>query len=176
MGTSKSHGFAGYVEPPRPDDPMPGVVAETQADAGQERRPDGTLVKGARTVPSMGGKATKNTTKLSHRITLDKLPEVWAKRARALRRAACAELARDVGGGVCGVVGSSMVKFAAEAMALAEHALEQGDYEQHRKLAESARMHLVYAREHCGKVAAARAKDGGAVPPALAAFLEDGRS
>jgi hypothetical protein len=155
MPNHLSHGFP-YIQPERHDEMSDGVAAPRQADTGDERRANGTLVQGASIVPAMGGRSLKGRTSLSHRIDATALREPNRRRARSFRRAACSELARDVGGGVCGVVASALVKLAAEALALSEQALEDGDLDLHRKLAESSRMHLVYAREHCAKAAVAR--------------------
>jgi hypothetical protein len=121
----------------------------------------------------MGGKAHKGTTKLSHRIDAPKLAPTSQKRARTLRRAVAGEIARTVGGGVCGIAASLFVKFAAQKTAAAEEAYQAGDYETHRKLTESARMDILYAREHAAKEAQARPK---ALRDPLAAFSEGGQS
>jgi hypothetical protein len=154
MPTSTSHGRP-YIEVERHDELSEGVPA-SQASAGEERRPDGTLAKGARTVPSLGGKATKGSTKLSHRIDSETLSESYRNRARVFRRATCSELARTVGGGVCGIIPSLFVRHAAIATALSEMALDGGDADRAVKFAEASRMHLMYAREICAKDAASR--------------------
>lgn len=173
MPSARSHGKV-YVEAERHDELSDGVPGHPQADAGRERRPDGTLAKGARAVPSMGGKARKGETALSHRITDAGKLGVYAKRARFFRKAAAMELAATVGAGHCGIIPSALLKLAAQAMALAEAALEAGDVDAHRKLGETARMHLVYAREIAAKDAQARPK---ARANPLAAFMapEDDR-
>lgn len=156
MPVQRSHDRP-YIEPERHDELSAGVPAPTQASAGTEQTADGRLAKGARTIPSMGGKATKGATRLSHRLPdASILSEVNRKRAATLRRVTCAELARTVGGGVCGVIPSLFVKHAAVATALAEQALENGDAASAVKFAEASRMHLIYGRELCAKDAAAR--------------------
>jgi hypothetical protein len=167
MPTAKSHGRP-YIEAERHDELTDGTPARVQDDAGAERKADGTLAKGALAVPRLGGKARKGTTALSHHIEGAGPLGAYAKRARYFRRAAAHELAVTVGGGTCGVVPSALLKLAAQAMALAEAALEAGDVDAHRKLGETARMHLVYAREICAKDAQARPK---ARTNPLAAFL-----
>ena len=127
-----------------------------QASAGGERRADGTLEQGARTVPSLGGKASKGRTQLSHVIVAPTLTEHSQRRARVLRRALSGEVARTVGGGHCGIAASLFIKFAAQKTAAAEEAFTAGDFETHRKLSESARMDILYAREHAAKEAATR--------------------
>lgn len=158
--TATSHGFSGYVEAPRAHELPNGTPAPPLVEKPAERKPNGQFAKGARTVQVAGGRV--GVSKLAHHIgSISDLPPIWRGRARAFRKSACAEIARDVGGGSCGVVASAMVKLAAEALALAEYALEKGDFDQHRKLGESARMHLVYAREHAAKAALARRMNQG---------------
>jgi len=155
--TSTSHGKP-YCEPERHDELSSGVPADPQASAGVERTASGKLAKGARTVPSLGGKATKGTTKLSHRIDSATLTDVYRNRARAFRRVTCAELARTVGGGRCGVIPSLFVRHASIATALSDMALDRGDTDRAVRYAEASRMHLMYAREVCAKDAQARPK------------------
>ena len=83
------------------------------------------------------------------------------RRARTLRRMLSAEVATTVGGGHCGIAASLFIKFASQKTAAAEEAFTAGDFETHRKLSESARMDILYAREHAAKEAASR-------PPTLA--------
>jgi hypothetical protein len=154
MPVSTSHGKP-YVEAERHDELSNGIAAP-QASARGERTADGRLRKGARTVPSLGGKATKGSTKLSHRVDSETLPETYRKRARVFRRMTCSELARTVGGGVCGIIPSLFVKHAAVATALAELALDSNDTDRAVRYAEASRMHLMYAREVCAKDAAVR--------------------
>jgi hypothetical protein len=113
-------------------------------------------VQGARTIPAAGGRATKGRTKLSHDIGGASLTPTSTKRARTLRRVLSGEVAATVGGGRCGVAASLFIKFASQKTAAAEEAFERGDFEAHRKLSESARMDVLYAREHAAKEAQAR--------------------
>ena len=152
---STSHGKP-YAEPERHDELTSGLQAPAQADAGAERTAEGRLLPGARTVPSLGGKATKGATKLSHRIDSNTLADTYKKRARTFRRMTCGELARTVGGGICGIIPSLFVKHASVATALSEMALDAGDTDRAVKYAEASRMHLMYARELCAKDALAR--------------------
>jgi hypothetical protein len=69
-----------------------------------------------------------------------------------------------VGGGRCGVAASLFLKFASQKTAAAEVAYQAGDFEMHRKLSESARMDILYSREHAAKEAASRPRAPGAVP------------
>lgn len=153
MPEVRSHNFV-YIEPERHDELSAGV--RSQVDASDQRRPGGQLLPGASKVPSEGGKARKGTTKLSHSIEAPTLSPTSVKRARTLRRAIAGEIASTVGGGICGVTCSLLVKFAAMKTAAAEEAFAIGDFESHRKLTESARMDLLYAREHAAKEAASR--------------------
>jgi hypothetical protein len=113
----------------------------------------------------MGGKASKGTTRLSHRIDSETLTKTYRARARTLRRVTCSELARTVGGGVCGIIPSLFVKHASVATALSEQALDEGDKDRAVKYAEASRMHLLYARELCAKDADARGKAPDALRP-----------
>jgi hypothetical protein len=153
MPTSTSHGRP-YVEPERHDELSPGVAE--QAPARDPRKPGGQLVQGARSVPSLGGKAHKDKTFLSHRIEGSTLDPVNVRRARTLRNRLSREIAAGVGGGVCGVAASLFLKFASQKTAAAEEAFAKGDFETHRRLSESARMDVLYAREHAAKQAQAR--------------------
>lgn len=164
----RSNGFP-YVQPDRHDELADGVPKESQVEPGAERRPDGTLVQGASTIPSMGGKAHKGRTNLSHRIEAPTLTPKSVSRARTLRRALSGEIAATVGNGHCGIASSLFIKFASQKTAAAEEAFQVGDFETHRKLSESARMDILYAREHAAKEAEARAKTRGPVD-VLAAF------
>jgi hypothetical protein len=169
MPESRSHAFP-YVEPERHDELSSGVAV--QAEASDPRKADGTLMLGARKVPSAGGKAHKGRTRLSHHIEGPRLAPESVKRARTLRQALAGELAAGVGGGVCGVAASLFLKFASQKTAAAEEAFAAGDYETHRKLSESARMDVLYAREHAAKEATARPK--GPVDPLARWMPKDG--
>jgi hypothetical protein len=85
-----------------------------------------------------------------------------------LRKALSGEIARTVGGGECGIAASLFLKWAAQKTAAAEEAYVAGDYETHRKLSESARMDVLYAREHAAKEALSRSKRVQAPAPWLA--------
>jgi hypothetical protein len=157
MPETTQHGRK-YVEVERHDELSSGVPAPNvaQASAGAERRPDGAFAQGARTAQSKGGSAHKGETQLSHRIAGGKLAPNSARRARTLRQALANEVSATVGGGVCGVAASLFLKFASQKTAAAEEAFVRGDYEAHRKLSESARMDILYAREHAARTAVAR--------------------
>lgn len=154
-----------YIEPERHDElsagvPAPPATAPKRTVQRFEPGAAATREAGAR-----GGASHKGRTQLSHMIEGALLTEVSRRRARVLRKALATEIASSVGGGHCGVAASLLVKFSAQKTAAAEDAFERGDYEAHRKLSESARMDLLYAREHAAKEAEARAKRRGPVDP-----------
>lgn len=159
MPAHKSHGKE-YIEPPRHDE-LPDGVAMAVVVTGGEKKPDGTFAKGSTALQALGGSRSKGTTKLSHKIDGAKLTPTSVKRARTLRKALTGEIAKAVGGGYCGIAASLLIKFAAQKTAAAEEAFERGDFDAHRKLTESARMDVLYAREHAAKEAAARKVAGG---------------
>jgi hypothetical protein len=146
-----------YIEPERHDGLSTGVPA---ARSGTHKRDAGRFVGGpdgsAIAAGAKGGKNRKGTTKLSHRIDAPTLSPTSQRRARVLRRALAGEIASTVGGGHCGIAASLFIKFASQKTAAAEEAFARGDFEDHRKLSESARMDVLYAREHAAKEAAAR--------------------
>jgi hypothetical protein len=156
MPTSTSHGRS-YVEPERHDELSPGVPA---APSGTHKRIRGRFTPGADgsavKAGAAGGKQHKGSTELSHTISAGTLTPTSVRRARTLRRALSGEIAATVGGGRCGIAASLFIKFAAQKTAAAEEAFAKGDYETHRKLSESARMDVLYAREHAAKEAASR--------------------
>jgi hypothetical protein len=159
MPTVRSHDRE-YIEPERHDELSAGTPepVNAQANAGQERKGrSGRIAKGANIIPAMGGKATKGRSKLTHNVP-DALPvsDKLRSRARYARRRMATELARTVGGGVCGMLASAIVKLGVEDMAMREAAMAEGKRDEARKLGESARMHLMYAREVCAKDAASR--------------------
>lgn len=174
MPTSTSHDRAFYVEPERHDGLSSGVPADAgeQQGASQERRAGGTgIQKGDKLVPSMGGRAHKGSARLTHRVATLPVSDKLKRRARFARRKVCSELARNVGGGACGMIASLLAKLGVEDIAMREAALEAGDTDLARRLGESGRMHLMYAREVCAKDAAARPEK----PIDLASELERGR-
>lgn len=174
MPTSRSHDRE-YIEPPRHDELPAGVPAPVQAEAGQERTALGRFAPGANTTPRKGGKSRKGRTKLSHEIEALPVSDTLKRRARFMRRRTCTELAQTVGGGSCGIVASILVKLASEDMALRETMMVAGNIESARKLGESARMHLLYARETASKDAESRA-NAPPDPKALALmFAEAGK-
>lgn len=166
MARGASHQVPFYQEPERHDGLSVGVPAA--ASSGAQKRDRGRLTAGpegsAAEAGRKGGAKRKGTTELSHRIDAPKLTPTSQARARTLRRALSGEIASSVGGGRCGIAASLFIKFAAQKTAAAEEAFAAGDYETHRKLSESARMDVLYAREHAAKEAQARPR---ATHPAL---------
>jgi hypothetical protein len=162
MPETRSHGFP-YVEPPRHDELTEGIPA---ARSGVQKRDAGRLTAGpggsAKEAGAKGGATHKGRTRLSHRIDAPTLTAASQRRARVLRRALAGEIASGVGGGHCGIAASLFIKFAAQKTAAAEEAFAKGDFEVHRKLTESARMDLLYAREHAAKEAATRPRSAAA--------------
>ena len=171
MALRSGHGHgAGVprVEVLPPDELPAGVQAPTQASAGDERRPDGTFAPGARTLQSAGGRATRGRSRLTARLGLSTLAEgdafaPYRRAAATFRRVQCSELARTVGGGVCGPGPSSVVASAALALAwsryLSEEAARTGDADlamRSARLGETSRQHLLAAHELCARVAATR--------------------
>lgn len=168
MPSHRSHDRDVYLEPERHNELSTGVPA---AQSGTQKREAGRLTPGpdgsAAIAGAVGGSRHRGRTQLSHRIDAPTLTPTSQSRARTLRRALAGEIAATVGGGRCGIAASLFIKFAAQKTAAAEEAFAVGDFETHRKLSESARMDVLYAREHAAKEAAARPR--GPVDP-LAAF------
>ena len=152
-----------------PADELPlGVQAPPQASARKERRPNGTFAPGARTIQASGGRATRGKSKLTARLGLANLPEgnafaPYRRAATKFRRVQCAELARIVGGGVCGPAPSSIVASAALALAWSRYFSDQaavsGDSElavRALRAADASRQSLLTAHELCAREAASR--------------------
>jgi hypothetical protein len=161
-----------------PTDELPvGVQAPLQAEARGERTPDGRWTPGARTAQVQGGRAKRGKSRLAARLGLATLPEgdafaPYRRAAATFRRVQCSELARTVGGGVCGPGPSSVVASAALALAWSRYFSDQaaatGDPElamRSARLGETSRQHLLAAHELCAREAAARPKHGGGLPP-----------
>jgi hypothetical protein len=157
-----------------PADELPvGVQAPAQESARDERRPDGTFARGARTMQAAGGRATAGKSRLTARLGLATLPEAsdfapYRRAASTFRRVQCTELARAVGGGVCGPGPSSVVASAALALAwsrfFSDKAAATGDPElamRSARLGETSRQHLMAAHELCAREAQARPRPHG---------------
>jgi hypothetical protein len=153
-----------------PVDELPvGVPDIARHESPTDRGESGRFAPG-NSLARLGGHARRGKTRLAERMGLAKLPEGSAFRqykaaAVSFRRAQCAELARTVGGGVCGPGPSSMVASAALQLAwsryLADAAADTGDAEmalRASKLADASRQNLLAAHELCAREAQARPK------------------
>lgn len=163
-----------------PVDELPaGVLAHVHAEARGERTPDGRWTPGARTAQVQGGRAKRGKSRLTARLGLVSLPEdssftPYRRAAATFRRVQCSELARTVGGGVCGPGPSSVVASSALALAWSRYFSDQaattGDAElamRSARLGETSRQHLLAAHELCAREASARPR---ATSDPLAAF------
>lgn len=166
-----------------PVDELPeGVQGPPQAAARHERRPNGTFAKGARSVQAAGGRATAGKTRLAAKLGLSQLPEAsdfapYRRAAATFRRVQCADMARTIGGGVCGPGPSSIVASAALALAwsryLSDLAARTGDPElaaRAVRMGEASRQSLLTAHELCAREAQARKAARGPGDP-LAAWM-----
>ena len=174
-----------YPEAPRSDELAVGVPADgsEQARASQERKRGGKgIPKGAKDIPAAGGRAHKGSTRLTHRVS-DGLPvsDNLKRNARFMRRSTCTQLARDVGGGLCGIVASALVKLASEDLALRSAVLESETIDLAEKVALSTKLgvsirgHLLGARDVVAKDAEAR-PDGNTVEAIRERILASGRA
>ncbi len=170
MAVRKGHGTGAGV--PRvevlPVDELPaGVPADAGADSRMAATEAGRFAPGNRR-SVLGGRAKLGTSRLTSRLGLSTLPEgdafaAYRRAAATFRRVQCAELARTVGGGVCGPGPSSVVASAALALAwsrfLSDEAARTGDAElamRSARLGETSRQHLLAAHELAAKEATAR--------------------
>lgn len=167
-----------------PADELPaGVQVPPLESTGEERRPDGRFARGASTWQAAGGRATAGKTRLAAKLGLTNLADdsafaQYKRAASVFRRVQCAELARTVGGGVCGPGPSSIVASAALALAWSRYFSDQaavtGDSElalRSARLGETTRQHLLAAHELCAKEATARRAVAGMRDP-LAGYLD----
>lgn len=152
-----------------PVDELPlGVQGEPVENARGERRPDGTFAPGARTMQAAGGHATKGKSRLAARLGLRVLSAdapfaPYSRSASVFRRAQCAELARTVGGGMCGPAPSSIVASAALMLAWSRYfsdvAATNGDPDlvvKAARLADQSRQALLTAHELAAREAESR--------------------
>jgi hypothetical protein len=151
-----------------PADELPaGVPDVARQESPSDRGEAGRFAPG-NSLARAGGRARRGKTRLAERMGLASLPDGSAFRpykaaAVAFRRAQCSELARTVGGGVCGPAPSSMVASAALQLAwsrwLADLAAETGDPEmalRASRLADASRQNLLAAHELAAREAEAR--------------------
>jgi hypothetical protein len=157
----KSHGKT-YPAVAKPAKLPDGAQASEQAEASEERRPNGTFAKGARTVQQQGGRALKNRTALSHAglSNLATLPAFapYLAKAKAFHRAHCGELARTVGAGECGPAPSVIALSAALQQAASRYWFDQaaatGDpaaFQLASRLADASRQNMIAAHELCAR-------------------------
>jgi hypothetical protein len=123
---------------------VPAPHAPALAERTSERTADGRWAPGARTAQRSGGLATRGKTRLADRLGLSTLPSgcdfaPYRASAVSFRRAQTAQLARDVGGGLCGPAPSSLIATAS-------------------RLGDASRQSLLAAHELCAREAAARPK------------------
>lgn len=169
MTLQKSHGKT-YPMVAKPAKLPKGVQAGEQAEAGEERRANGTFAKGASTAQRKGGHALKKRTALSHAAgiadvaTLPAFAPYLAK-AHAFHRAHCGELARSVGGGECGPAPSVISLSAALQQAAARYWFDQaaasGDpaaFQLASRLADASRQNMIAAHELCAREGEALSK------------------
>lgn len=170
MTLRKGHG-AGAGQPRievLPADELPAGVPD-------DARPQSPVVRGARghfapgnPLAALGGRARAGKTRLTDRLGLSSLPDgstfkPYKAAAVSFRRAQCSELARTVGGGVCGPAPSSLVASAALQLAwsryLSDRAAVDGDPDlalKASRLAEASRQSLLAAHELCAREAVGR--------------------
>ena len=151
-----------------PADELPeGVPVQARPPSPTDRGEGGRFAPG-NALARQGGRALAGKSRLTSRLGLSSLPEgsafaPYRRAAASFRRAQCAELARCIGGGVCGPGPSSIVASAALALAwsryLADRAAETGDVEtamRAARLGETSRQHLLAAHELTAREAQAR--------------------
>lgn len=124
MALRSGHGTGAGV--PRvevmPADELPsGMPADADADSRTATAEGGRFTRGNRR-SVLGGRAKRGKSRLTARLGLASLPDGTAfapyrRAAATFRRVQCSELAKTVGGGVCGPGPSSVVASAALALA-----------------------------------------------------------
>ena len=168
-----------------PVDELPaGVPDVARHESPSDRRPGGLFAPG-NSLARLGGKARAGKTRLADRLGLKSLADSsefrpYKAAAVSFRRAQCAELAKTVGGGMCGPAASSMVASAALQLAwsryLSDLAAVDGDAElalRASKLADASRQNLLAAHELCAKEAQSRPKPKGDVLDAYTTMKQE---
>jgi hypothetical protein len=170
-GTARSTGLGRMVETRPIDEQGPGVLAPVQAEAGNERRPDGTLCKGATTTPRKGGQARKNRLALTHQAPIREAAadpgfRPFLGKGVAWRKATMRYLAANVGGGECDMLTSTLVSLAADQVATAKYfaaraaiSLDPKDFASQKAAADSAKQLVIAARDMCTEAAASRPRE-----------------
>ena len=164
-----------------PVDEMPtGLPGDAPVASPQDRGARGAFARG-NTLAARGGAAKRGKSKLAVRLGLGDLPEGAAVKpymasAATFRRVQCAELARTVGGGVCGPAPSSIVASAALALAWSRFFSDQAALSCDPELAvravalaDRSRTMLLTAHELCAREATSR----GSRPRTLASLMSD---
>lgn len=165
-----------------PVDELPaGVPGDARHESPSDRGEAGRFAPG-NALARVGGHARAGKTRLADRLGLSTLPDgaafaPYKRAAVSFRRSQCTELARTVGGGVCGPAPSSLVGSAALQLAwsrfLSDVAAQSGDADlalKASRLAEASRQSLLAAHELCAREAESRKKNGGPADP-LAQFM-----
>ncbi|HEY4013767.1 MAG TPA: hypothetical protein VGM06_10535 [Polyangiaceae bacterium] len=154
-----------------PADELPaGLPEDARSESPRDRGHAGRFAEG-NALARKGGRAKRGKSRLTARLGLTSLPEgdafaPYRRAAATFRRVQCSELARTVGGGVCGPGPSSVVASAALALAwsryLSDQAATTGDPElamRSARLGETSRQHLLAAHELCAREASARPRE-----------------
>ncbi len=161
-----------YPTAPRADELPEGTPGPSRTESPSDRGPGGKFTRG-NSLARAGGKATAGKTKLAARLGLRGIPAgsdfaPYKAAATAFRKAQCSELARTVGGGVCGPAPSSMVASAALQLAwsryLSDRAAAEGDPAMAlsaSRLADASRNNLLSAHELCAREAESRPRGRG---------------
>ena len=155
------------VEVLPPDELPDGVPGDARKESPRDRGEAGRFARG-NSLARAGGHAKRGKSRLTARLGLSTLPEgdafaPYRRAAATFRRVQCAELARVVGGGVCGPGPSSVVASAALALAwsryLSDQAAATGDADlamRSARLGETSRQHLMAAHELVAREAKVR--------------------
>lgn len=167
------------VETP-PADELPVGVPDDARDARPGDRGPGGRFRPGNSLAAAGGRAKRGKARLAARLGLASLPDdsafaPYRASASTFRRVQCADLARTVGGGVCGPAPSSIVASAALALAwsryLSDVAAATGDPEMALRairIGDSSRQMLLTAHELCAREALARRAGAPPVDPLAA--------
>ena len=172
MTLRKGHGNGAgspRIEVLPPDELPSGEPGPSRAAVPSDRGESGRFAP-CNSLAAVAGRANAGKTRLASRLGLAVLPDASAFRpykaaASSFRRVQCAELARSVGGGVCGPSPSSLVASAALQLAwsryLSDVAATTGDAEmalRASRLADASRQSLLAAHELCAREADSRGR------------------
>jgi hypothetical protein len=154
-----------------PVDELPeGVPDDARSASPRDRGAAGRFAAG-NTLARQGGRAKRGKSRLTARLGLAELPDdstfaPYRRAAATFRRVQCSELARSIGGGVCGPAPSSIVASAALALAwsrwTSDQAAATGDPDLAAKalrMADTSRQMLLTAHELAAREAKARLDD-----------------